>query len=1029
MKKSILFWMLLSIGLGVYSQSSQVFEKTAIKDNAQAKSETPNVSQLSRYDDLSINEYLGIPDISIPLGNLKLADINIPLTISYQATGIKVNQDASSVGLGWDLNTLGSMVQIVRGDDDMKPYYKESYRLLPDYFSSNYPDFAELIPGSYNENVKIPDKTPSVEPVQEKYGYRVLFRDYFPIRGKFVYNQQFRYSTTRWDSEPDVFIINILGETLHCVTSDFPKDITNAGAYSYSRKIAVLNKIGYKVEEGLNDETWVVINPHGTRFYFDKKQSFISRTRVDSGMLGIVGGYGDSSEGITSNRWYLTKIETTSGISLSLYYSVSEEAKFITKGNGTVEYVTSDQQINYDPGYPPVYLTYIYYNKAPITYNITETASSEKQYVLSSVVSSLGSKIGFKYTDREDIPQYKRLETITFSTEGPTTEPAKTIHFFYDYRTNQVEGKRLFLNSIDVNGELYNFKYNQTQLPPRNSFAQDYWGYYNGSLNNNSLVPNPKRFGYVVKPNLESHYNPIVNNMSANLNYIKAGILEKLIYPTGGSVEFEYELNTFNNFWVPNYTNTNNPRSADSEGFGLRVKSVIHKDENAKILKRRIYEYYGGKSVIFHQFDKDGSVHWIDRLNFYFSTSNYFKAMSTASLGDVNPFSTHTGIGYDSVSCIFDNISNQKKYKITTHYHNMLHYASAYQPITRNLLHTIHMPSFENSRYPKNGTIKEKDYYNDSGRLVKREEFQYENKKSELFYGAKLMKIQDVYKASIEGGSYMPGISRYLLAYYPIFDFESLLSEKKEISYDGNQGIEIVTSYGYNANRLLSSTKVENSQKNLQYHYLRYPTDYNTVDIYKKMINNNMLTPVIKESAVTHDGEVINEVTTNYAESTTKQLILPSSIQSNSSENNSLRTEVTFDQYNTKGSIQQITVDGMPTVYLWAYSGLYLVAEIKNTTYDVAEAALVEVGLSSASMLGSILAPDITKLDKLRSVASLKNALITTYTYKPLVGMTSMTDPRGVVTTYEYDSFGRLSKVKDANGKVINSYDYHYQNQ
>lgn len=56
----------------------------------------------------------------------------------------------------------------------------------------------------------------------------------------------------------------------------------------------------------------------------------------------------------------------------------------------------------------------------------------------------------------------------------------------------------------------------------------------------------------------------------------------------------------------------------------------------------------------------------------------------------------------------------------------------------------------------------------------------------------------------------------------------------------------------------------------------------------------------------------------------------------------------------------------------------------------------------------------------------LPNAQVSTYTYKALVGMTSMTDPRGT-TTYEYDSFGRLSKVKDAKGKVINTYDYHYQ--
>jgi len=54
------------------------------------------------------------------------------------------------------------------------------------------------------------------------------------------------------------------------------------------------------------------------------------------------------------------------------------------------------------------------------------------------------------------------------------------------------------------------------------------------------------------------------------------------------------------------------------------------------------------------------------------------------------------------------------------------------------------------------------------------------------------------------------------------------------------------------------------------------------------------------------------------------------------------------------------------------------------------------------------------------------NALIATYTYKPLIGMETMTDPRGVVTKYEYDPFGRLKTVTKT-GKVIEKYDYHFR--
>jgi len=60
--------------------------------------------------------------------------------------------------------------------------------------------------------------------------------------------------------------------------------------------------------------------------------------------------------------------------------------------------------------------------------------------------------------------------------------------------------------------------------------------------------------------------------------------------------------------------------------------------------------------------------------------------------------------------------------------------------------------------------------------------------------------------------------------------------------------------------------------------------------------------------------------------------------------------------------------------------------------------------------------------------------MITSYTYNPLVGMTSETDPAGHTTIYKYDDdFNRLEtiKVKDVNQDeyIIKHFDYNYKDQ
>lgn len=57
-----------------------------------------------------------------------------------------------------------------------------------------------------------------------------------------------------------------------------------------------------------------------------------------------------------------------------------------------------------------------------------------------------------------------------------------------------------------------------------------------------------------------------------------------------------------------------------------------------------------------------------------------------------------------------------------------------------------------------------------------------------------------------------------------------------------------------------------------------------------------------------------------------------------------------------------------------------------------------------------------------------KNAFISSYTYDPLVGITSTLDQNGILSKYVYDNLGRLEQVLDQDGNTIQQSEYNYGN-
>ncbi len=139
---------------------------------------------------------------------------------------------------------------------------------------------------------------------------------------------------------------------------------------------------------------------------------------------------------------------------------------------------------------------------------------------------------------------------------------------------------------------------------------------------------------------------------------------------------------------------------------------------------------------------------------------------------------------------------------------------------------------------------------------------------------------------------------------------------------------------------------------------------------------------------------------------------------------------------NNRNIIEEYDNSGVSKAYIWGYNESYPVAKIENASYSQIPASLISL-IQSQSNLDydhcfsgdELCEEDLLRieLEKLLTEQGLLNAMITTYTYDPLIGLTSQTDPNGVTTYYEYDAFGRLYQVKDQDGNILNENEYNYK--
>ncbi|WP_124533785.1 hypothetical protein [Chryseobacterium sp. KBW03] len=205
---------------------------------------------------------------------------------------------------------------------------------------------------------------------------------------------------------------------------------------------------------------------------------------------------------------------------------------------------------------------------------------------------------------------------------------------------------------------------------------------------------------------------------------------------------------------------------------------------------------------------------------------------------------------------------------------------------------------------------------------------------------------------------------------------------------------------------------------------IRYASDVAST----KLMNARMLTtPLQTETKV--DGQLVAKSETKFDNPAN---LYPSSVVSYDVKSLAPTTETTINNYDGKGNPREvISKSGIPTAIIYGYNGTQPIAKITGASYNqiaALTAVTTAIAASDADASNPANEPDlIIALENLRKDPAMKDYSITTYTYDPLIGTTSVTSPNGIRIVYKYDNSNRLQRLEDKDGNILKEYEYNYK--
>lgn len=1066
------FLLCLAILPGTYAQ------------NGPAAPASPTAAAIAKSVNYPVNLNSGVPDISIPLGKIQAGgNLVLPVELSYHAGGFKINERSGVVGLGWSISTDLQISRSING--------------ISDFGNFGYINNTDILPYDNTAN------------------------------GAFTYTREkcFRLANGEKDALPDKFTYKLLNKS---GSFFFQKE---ASGYS----IVPVPYDNIKIE--FSNNQFRITDTDGTIYYYGKEATGWTEDQIDQ--LGYELTIGDIStwkctkivdataNNIIEFTYSKKTVESLVTTDDKIEYYQNDNPCSMTQWTGESIYQWNNTYQN------PIPTTYTgllsavsdnfyrlacpkymeYFNGKPKTFNMlirneSSGAIEKQQFTYDGPGGSLYEIKGLalsSITFRGGQVQFvgiDNLSSILFKDAGGNTVRSVAFTQSYISRPYNDTHRTYYLDEVSITGSNTSFSPEKYAMLYRNKAyfgsylkGHDAWGYRNAHTVDAEYaammgMPGLTPYNQVAQDYYSASYGgcnppvPAVNFEVGNLDvneypderYMNYGMLKRIIYPSGGFVDFDFEANRYHhivglNFKPLLYTG------------GLRIQKITYYDGISSITKpaKQKYYVYGtletgegeaankpelkfGYGVMYYGTHKYSQrVIYANAPNSYFAgpgreftyitiPCTNFNCITIKAIENKTTFLPNSALdlSYANGSPVYYTKVTEYQQDYGDHTGKTVTEFYPYGAFGGENLPVIPQPAVipgTNVRYINVswhvGALKSVTNYlyaNGTYTLQSQKEYEYTKYKLPVMPRAVYCFLKTIWQFSstlynfyteavFNPGpySYLSDVNQdYTAGQYGIPVGRLLLSKETDTYKDKTTGLLLTNANDYYYDRLpyiqpsrivTTDSKQQTFTKHLSYSY-----DFPSEAVYNHMVTKNIIQPVVIEAVVKGANTELSKVKTNYDFVSGQSFVSPASIQK-SLEGAAFETEMTFTRYDQYGNLlEAVGRDGNVKSCLYGYNARYPVALLQKVNYQSIPASILSspelANPSSDASLRSLLTP---------LYALGNNSMVTTYTYKPFIGMTSMTDVNQRNTYYDYDLAGRLSVVRDHDNNVIRKHELSYK--